>query len=100
MPHILKELAEGIKCFFYARRYGYRPIPSEIDTAELLKLRTTLVGMKNDVHLMDKWLVLKTYNVTVIFSQLSLCYLLARYRKDENKTPPESVLLPITTHLK
>ena len=43
--------------FFHARRYGYRPIPSEIDTAELLKLRTTLVGMKNDVHLMDKWLV-------------------------------------------
>ena len=60
MPHIFKELGEGIKCFFYARRYGYRPIPSEIDTAELLKLRTTLVGMKNDVHLMDKWLVLKT----------------------------------------
>ena len=25
---------------------------------------------------------------------------LLRYRKDENKTPPESVLLPITTHLK
>ena len=24
----------------------------------------------------------------------------SRYRKDENKTPPESVLLPITTHLK
>ena len=43
--------------FFHTRRYGYRPIPSEIDTAELLKLRTTLVGMKNDVHLMDKWLV-------------------------------------------
>ena len=39
------------------RRYGYRPIPSEIDTAELLKLRETLVGMKNDVHLMDKWSV-------------------------------------------
>lgn len=43
-----------------AFRYGYRPIPSEIDTAELLKLRTTLVGMKNDVHLMDKWLVFMT----------------------------------------
>ena len=26
--------------------------------------------------------------------------MLLRYRKDENKTPPESVLLPITTHLK
>ena len=50
-------------------RYGYRPIPSEIDTAELLKLRTTLVGMKNDVHLMDKWLVSLTHMLTtnVIF---------------------------------
>ena len=32
--------------------------------------------MGNDVHLLDKW-----------------------YRKDTNKTPPESILLPITTHL-
>ena len=32
--------------------------------------------MGNDVHLLDKW-----------------------YRKDSNKTPPESILLPITTHL-
>ena len=57
-------------------RYGYRPIPSEIDTAELGMLRDALVSMGNDVHLLDKW-----------------------YRKDNNKTPPESILLPITTHL-
>ena len=57
-------------------RYGYRPIPSEIDTEELLKLREALVSMGNDVHLLDKW-----------------------YRKDNNKTVPESMLLPITTHL-
>ena len=39
-------------------------------------LRDALVSMGNDVHLLDKW-----------------------YRKDKNKTPPESNLLPITTHL-
>ena len=36
-------------------RYGYRPIPSEIDTAELELLREALVQMGNDVHLLDKW---------------------------------------------
>ena len=36
-------------------RYGYRPIPSEIDTAELGILREALVSMGNDVHLIDKW---------------------------------------------
>ena len=36
-------------------RYGYRPIPSEIDTAELEMLREALVSMGNDVHLLDKW---------------------------------------------
>ena len=45
-------------------RYGYRPIPSEIDTAELEMLREALVSMGNDVHLLDKW-----------------------YRKDTNKVP-------------
>ena len=62
--------------YFGAQKYGYRPIPSEIDTAELALLREALVSMGNDVHLLDKW-----------------------YRKDHNKTPAESVLLPITTHL-
>ena len=46
-------------------RYGYRPIPSEIDTAELEMLREALVSMGNDVHLLDKW-----------------------YRKDTNKASP------------
>ena len=36
-------------------RYGYRPIPSEIDTAELELLRDALVSMGNDVGLLDKW---------------------------------------------
>ena len=49
-------------------RYGYRPIPSEIDTAELELLREALVSMGNDVHLMDKW-----------------------YRKDNNKVGREVV---------
>jgi len=62
--------------YFGAQKYGYRPIPSEIDTAELELLREALVSMGNDVTLMDKW-----------------------YRKDTNKVPPESILLPITTHL-
>ena len=79
--------------YFGAQKYGYRPIPSEIDTDELMTLREALVSMGSDVHLMDKW-----------------------YRKDDNKVkptlmtrttlhtkiqvPPESILLPITTHLK
>jgi hypothetical protein len=62
--------------YFGAQKYGYRPIPSEIDTAELELLRDALVSMGNDVGLLDKW-----------------------YRKDNNKVPPESILLPITTHL-
>ena len=32
-------------------------------------------------------------------AESAFCNLQLRYRKDENKTPPESVLLPITTHL-
>ena len=42
-------------CSFIISRYGYRPIPSEIDTAELELLREALVQMGNDVHLLDKW---------------------------------------------
>lgn len=41
--------------YFGAQKYGYRPIPSEIDTAELELLRDALVQMGNDVHLLDKW---------------------------------------------
>ena len=46
------------------RRYGYRPIPSEIDTAELELLREALVSMGNDVHLLDKWYRKDTNKVT------------------------------------
>ena len=51
---------------FRLSRYGYRPIPSEIDTAELELLRDALVSMGNDVALLDKW-----------------------YRKDNNKVGEE-----------
>jgi hypothetical protein len=36
-------------------RYGYRPIPSEIDTEELEMLREALLSMGNDVQLLDRW---------------------------------------------
>ena len=62
--------------YFGAQKYGYRPIPSEIETEELMKLIGVLETMGNDVTLLKKW-----------------------YRKDNNKVPPESILLPITTHL-
>ena len=62
--------------YFGAQKYGYRPIPSEIDTEELSKLIEVLKTMGNDTSLLEKW-----------------------YRKDNNKVPPESILLPITTHL-
>ena len=54
-------------------RYGYRPIPSEIDTAELEMLREALVSMGNDVHLLDKW-----------------------YRKDTNKVEKKIVSYLLT----
>ena len=53
-----------------------RPIPTEIITSELQELREVLVTMGNDVHLLDKW-----------------------YATDFNCVPPESILLPIDTHL-
>ena len=43
---------------------------------ELSKLIEVLKTMGNDTSLLEKW-----------------------YRKDNNKVPPESILLPITTHL-
>ena len=57
-------------CHLCLSRYGYRPIPSEIDTAELEMLREALVSMGNDVHLLDKW-----------------------YRKDTNKVPNRDTFL-------
>jgi hypothetical protein len=41
--------------FNFYFRYGYRPIPSEIDTEELEMLREALLSMGNDVQLLDKW---------------------------------------------
>ena len=55
---------------------SFRPIPSEIVTEELDRLVAVLETMSNDTTLLKKW-----------------------YRKDNNKVPPESILLPITTHL-
>ena len=56
---------------FLIIRYGYRPIPSEIDTAELELLREALVQMGNDVHLLDKWYRKDSNKVTITF-----CYLI------------------------
>ena len=50
---------------FLIIRYGYRPIPSEIDTAELELLREALVQMGNDVHLLDKWYRKDSNKVTI-----------------------------------
>ena len=61
--------------YFGAQKYGYRPIPSEIDTEELMKLIDVLETMGNDTSLLKKW-----------------------YRRDNNKVPPESILLPITNN--
>ena len=52
--------------YFGAQKYGYRPIPSEIETEELMKLIGVLETMGNDVTLLKKW-----------------------YRKDNNKVLPK-----------
>ena len=41
--------------YFGAQKYGYRPIPSEIDTDELSKLIHVLETMGNDTTLLKKW---------------------------------------------
>ena len=41
--------------YFGAQKYGYRPIPSEIETEELMKLIGVLETMGNDVTLLKKW---------------------------------------------
>ena len=51
--------------YFGGQKYGYRPIPSEIDTEELSKLIDVLETMGNDTSLLRKW-----------------------YRKDNNKVSP------------
>ena len=52
---LLNWVLHTITTKYSVTRYGYRPIPSEIDTAELGILREALVSMGNDVHLIDKW---------------------------------------------
>ena len=41
--------------YFGAQKYGYRPVPTEINTDELSTVRQVLVTMGNDVSLLDKW---------------------------------------------
>ena len=62
--------------YFGAQKYGYRPVPTEIVSSELARLREVLVTMGNDVSLLDKW-----------------------YRPDFNAVPPISILQPIDTYL-
>ena len=69
--------------YFGAQKYGYRPIPSEIETEELMKvdeplkqplvqLTAVLETMGNDVTLLKKW-----------------------YRKDNNKVASVSVVMQV-----
>ena len=62
--------------YFGGQKYGYRPIPTYIVSAELAALREVLVTMGNDVGLLDQW-----------------------YRPDFNAVPPVSILQPIDTYL-
>ena len=63
--------------YFGAQKYGYRPIPSEIETEELMKLIGVLETMGNDVTLLKKW-----------------------YRKDNNKVvKPRSPKKQIDFHM-
>ena len=43
--------------YFGGQKYGYRPIPTIIETSELKLLRETLVKMGADVSLLDKWYI-------------------------------------------
>ena len=69
--------------YFGAQKYGYRPIPSEIETEELMKvdeplkqplvqLTAVLETMGNDVTLLKKW-----------------------YRKDNNKVASVSMVMQV-----
>ena len=58
------------------QKYGYRPIPTIINSQELRLLRETLIKMCEDVSLLDKW-----------------------YITDTNNVPPVAVLQPIDTYL-
>ena len=81
--------------YFGAQKYGYRPIPSEIETEELMKLIGVLETMGNDVTLLKKWYRKDNNKVTAHkILQCFSCKFCWSY-----KVPPESILLPITTHL-
>jgi hypothetical protein len=61
--------------FNFHFRYGYRPIPSEIDTEELEMLREALLSMGNDVQLLDKWYRKDSNKVSMFqsFSSVNMC---------------------------
>ena len=40
------------------QKYGYRPVPAIVDSAELKLLRETLVAMGTDVSLLDRFVVI------------------------------------------
>ena len=67
------------------QKYGYRPLPPTIDTAELALLRDTLVAMGNSVNLLDR--------------STSPSNLLRWYKADINNVPAQSILQPITSIL-
>ena len=81
--------------YFGAQKYGYRPIPSEIETEELMKLIGVLETMGNDVTLLKKWYRKDNNKVTAHKILQCLSYKFCW----SSKVPPESILLPITTHL-
>ena len=81
--------------YFGAQKYGYRPIPSEIETEELMKLIGVLETMGNDVTLLKKWYRKDNNKVTAH----KIPQLVYSYNDKISKVPPESILLPITTHL-
>jgi NACHT domain- and WD repeat-containing protein len=58
------------------QKYGYRPIPTYIVSAELAMLREELTAINVDGSVLDMW-----------------------YKKDSNAVPPVSVLQPISSIL-
>ena len=79
--------------YFGGQKYGYRPIPSEIVTEELDKLIEVLETMNNDTTLLKKWYRKDNNKVSTEL------IILTKYQREAPQVPPESILLPITTHL-
>ena len=79
--------------YFGGQKYGYRPIPSEIVTEELDKLIEVLETMNNDTTLLKKWYRKDNNKVSTEL------IILTKYHREAPQVPPESILLPITTHL-